>query len=100
MQADLCTWGTAAAEPLLSVCYKGLTCPALYRPERMLSDIVGDAGRAVRLRYCSSGHHAIREEALPVCLDMEEALTLLNAKCAAQHPGTLCSAQYASHQCI
>ena len=64
------------------------------RGVRVLSDIVADLGRPVRLRYCSHADDLEREEDLACCLEMQEALVLIKAMRAMQLSGTLCSAMH------
>lgn len=45
----------------------------------MLSDSIADTGRSVRLRYCNTGAASSREEELPMLLDMQQALDLLQS---------------------
>lgn len=59
----------------------------LCRRERILSDIVADEGRPVRLRYCSTSEAPAREEELPAQLDINKAVAIIKAVHAAQHTG-------------
>ena len=61
--------------------------PCLYRSKQSLSDIVADLGRPVTLRYCSNSNNPIREEQLPLQLDLDEAVANIKAVQAAQHSG-------------
>lgn len=53
----------------------------------MLSDIVADHGRLVRLRYCSHPDYAVREEGLPYLLDIAEAMALIRSARVTMQPG-------------
>ena len=62
-----------------------LTATGLYfvmtcRQKRILSDIIADSNRHVRLRYCSDSAGP-RELELPMSLDIEEALHLIKHAC-------------------
>lgn len=59
----------------------------MCRHDRILSGIVADCGRPVRMRYCSNAAYPDREEDLPQCLDMQKALTLIRNTHAQQHTG-------------
>ena len=61
------------------------------RHERILSDVVADHGRPVRMRYCSNDAYAEREEDLHQSLDMHEALILIKGTRAQQHAGRISS---------
>ena len=57
------------------------------RHERILSDVVADHGRSVRMRYCSNDAYAEREEDWLQSLDMHEALSLIRSTQGKQRAG-------------
>ena len=60
------------------------------RHKRVLSDIIADSGRPIRLRYCNAGPASAREEELPCVLDIQQAVELIQeAAGAAQASGAL-----------
>lgn len=48
---------------------------------------MADAGRHVRLRYCSSKDDLVREELVPYELDIAEAVAVIQRNHAEQHTG-------------
>lgn len=49
----------------------------ICRHERILSDIVADQGRPVRMRYCSDGDYPAKEEELTAELNISQAINIL-----------------------
>lgn len=62
----------------------------ICRQERILSDIIVDQGRPVRMRYCRDSNYLVREEEVPAELDISEAIRILSTMHTAQHAGMMC----------